>query len=794
MEYRQLYDNAVIIAPREEWDFFFAYRKEFPNASFSLFSEEDLEELFSYRHDDRAIVRLVRDGYSYEKAVDVLSAIKNLYLADDSDPKLHELRLVRDSLLKDGLLFSAEYPERTFKDRSIVVHGYHDGTRISLVLRDLPNITISYDDGFFDLAAKLPVLYRCPDVYSELHFVFNRIAALIDEGTPIDSIFIAGAHEAYDYLLPLFARAYGFAIEERSRKSLADLPLGHFFIEKTKSFGPKIAYEKTEKAFPDDLNLADLALIASHFLIEGYSNERQAELYHDILKKTRESKPRLTNSIHLLDGYHVASGGHVFFLSFALGNAPRNHRDDDYLSDDEKRKLSLPTSLDLFREDKADLIALLKSGSIATLTFAEKSLGKEYFDSPILLDLPLESSSDLELTYEYSRPLAKLWCSSLLDSYVNYLKTDRRVDFLVDHLHPDYRTYDFHYRPFAAFPKDETRHYSYSSVNLFYECQFHYYCQYVLNLKEEGTIFMAKVGTLYHQVLERMYGSVFDFDKEWNTAFLDIESDPRNGPFTPKERVLLIRLKDELALTVLFIKAHESKMADPIFDEEYSFSYPLSDLSSLVGSIDKAVRTGSGGRYLSIIDYKTGSTDFDESLNEFGLSMQLPIYAYVALHDPHFEGAELIGLYIDHILAKKLIKGAGADFDKFHYDQLMLKGLYINEVDKLMTFEPDYHDSTFIRGLKYTEGKGFSLKNRAAKSSDDLRALSDLAETKVKAADGLVRSYDFAINPKRYGAKVNACQYCPFGDVCFVRDEARITLRKSKPEEKVAEGEEGNDE
>ena len=794
MEYRQLYDNAVIIAPREEWDFFFAYRKEYPNSSFSLFSEEDLEELFSFRHDDRALVRLLREGYSYEKASDILSAVKYLRLSDDPDQKLHELCRIRDDLLNDGLLFSSEYPERTFKGRSIVVHGYHDGTRISLVLRDLPNITLSYDDGFFDSASRLPTLYRCPDIYAELHFVFNRIAALIDQGTDPDDIFIAGAHESYDYLLPLFARAYGFAIEERPTKCLADLPLGRFFIEESKTLVPELAYEKTEKAFPGDLNLEELALISSHFAVEGYSKEKQAELYRDILKKTRERKPRLTNAVHLLDGYYAPVGGRVFFLSFALGNAPHNHRDDDYLTDEEKRKLSLPTSLDLFREDKADLIALVKSGAIETLTFAEKSLGKEYFDSPIILDLPLESSSDLSLSYEYSKPLAKLWCSSLLDSYVNYLKADHRVGFLVDALRPDYRTYDFRYRPFSAFPASSPRHYSYSSVNLFYECQFHYYCQHVLNLKEEGTIFMAKVGTLYHQVLERMYGPSFDFDREWSLAYADIESDPRNGPFSPKERVLLIRLKDELSLTVSFIKAHESRMTDPIFDEEYAFSYLLNDFSTLVGSIDKAVRTGPEGKYLSIIDYKTSSTDFDESLNEFGLSMQLPIYAYVALHDPHFEGAELIGLYIDHILAKKLIKVAGADFDKFHYDQLMLKGLYINEVDKLSTFEPDYHDSAFIRGLKYTEGKGFSPKNRAAKSADELRALSDLAEAKVKEADGLVRSYDFAINPKRYGAKVNSCQYCPFGDVCFVRDEARITLRKSKPEEKAGEGEDEADE
>jgi hypothetical protein len=36
------------------------------------------------------------------------------------------------------------------------------------------------------------------------------------------------------------------------------------------------------------------------------------------------------------------------------------------------------------------------------------------------------------------------------------------------------------------------------------------------------------------------------------------------------------------------------------------------------------------------------------------------------------------------------------------------------------------------------------------------------------------------INPKKYGSKVDSCGYCPFRDVCYVRDEARMILHKKK--------------
>ena len=57
------------------------------------------------------------------------------------------------------------------------LHGYSDGKRISLAIKDLPHMTISYDlesqEGF-----PLPELHRFDDIYGELHYVCNRIARM----------------------------------------------------------------------------------------------------------------------------------------------------------------------------------------------------------------------------------------------------------------------------------------------------------------------------------------------------------------------------------------------------------------------------------------------------------------------------------------------------------------------------------------------------------------------------------------------------------------------------------------
>jgi len=774
MEYRQLYENAIIVAPRNQWDYFFAYRKQYPKANFSLYSEEDLEDLFAYRHDDRAVVYLLQHGYSYEKCCDSLQALRNLTLPDDPDPKLHELCQLRDVLLKQGLLFKDVAPERTFAGKSLVIHGYSDGKRISLAIKDLPHMTISYDlesqEGF-----PLPELHRFDDIYGELHYVCNRIARMIDSGVDIDSLYLVGVNSAYDYVLPFMAKAYGFTVEMPSTRCLMDLPLARDFVKAVSDIGVSAALAATEQKAIDDPNFATLKLTALTYQILGLGNAEQAALYRDIFLSLQEKKLPLTHAVHVLNDYHAPLNSHIFFVGFALDNAPHRHNDDDFLSDEEKTHLSLPTSRDEALEEKHDLLAFLRSGHIECLSFKAQSLGNTYFDSPLLLEEKFSVAASNELPYEYSQEFSRLWCSHLLDGYEKYLKDDKRIAFLVDALGLTYKDYDYTYHPFASFPEDTPLRFSYSGIELFYLCQFHYYLSYILGINDEEPIFNAKFGTAFHQVLQHLYDPSFNFEAEWMQALSDVQD--KEGPFTPRENVLLIRLHDELSSTIDFLKYHEAKMQNPQFLTEQGFAYPFSKDSTLVGRIDKIVKTGSNQEYLTLIDYKTGSEDFHEALYEFGLSLQLPLYAFIAANDTRFNASQLLGLFIDHILAKKLVKKSGTDYEKFHNDQLMLNGIYLADPDKLATFEPDYVDSSFIHSLTFGKN-GFNKKNKALKTADQLKELGEFALSKVQEADLKVRSYDFVINPKKYNKLVDSCAYCPFRDVCYVRDEARVLLKK----------------
>jgi hypothetical protein len=641
----------------------------------------------------------------------------------------------------------------------------------------------------------LPKLHRFDDIYGELHYVFNRIANLIDQKVNPDDIYLSGVDSSYHYLLGFLASAYGFAIEMPPARTLMDLPLARNFVALVSEVGVDSALASIEKRYPDDPNLLTLHQTALRFRLSELSNVAQSNLYRDIFLSLREKKTKLRSAVHVLTDWSIPRNGHIFLLGFALDNAPHRPSDNDYLSDAEKAHLLLPTSQDRFREEKSDLIALLHSGQIECLSFKAKAPGAFYFDSPLTSELSLETDPDNDLPYEYSKPFASLWLSSLKDSEDKYLKSDRRIAFLEDSLGSTWKDYDFTYTPFAVFPAETRRKYSYSSIETFYLCQFRYYLSYVLQINDEEPIFNAKFGTAFHQVLQHLYDPDFNFEAAWIQALSDIESKPINGPFTPREQVLLIRLHDELLSTVKFLQVHEAKMDHPRFLTEKSFHFPLGANSELIGRIDKIVATGPHSEYLTLIDYKTGAEDFDESLYEFGLSLQLPLYAYVALHDEDFKDGTLLGLFIDHILAKKLVKPSGTDYTKFHEDQLMLKGIYLADENAIATFEPDYAKSSFIRSMNWTDKNGFSRKAKGPKSAEELQQTAEFAFQKVEEADQKVRAYDFVINPKKYGNKVNSCQYCPFRDVCYVRDEARILLHKKKADgSEEPPSEEDNDE
>jgi ATP-dependent helicase/DNAse subunit B len=296
----------------------------------------------------------------------------------------------------------------------------------------------------------------------------------------------------------------------------------------------------------------------------------------------------------------------------------------------------------------------------------------------------------------------------------------------------------------------------------------------ILLLEERGNAFFARVGTIFHAVLQALYASPsFDFETSWAKAVAD-EAD-KNGAFTPKEKALFLRLKDECSYAVAFYQRHDSLLVNATYRAEQAFhlASPENPLVSFAGQYDKIVEFGSNQRYYAIIDYKTGAERFDEGMLPYGLSMQLPYYAYYASQAPELQGAELIGLFIGPILSPTLVKNVKDTLEKFNNDKFKLEGVFAKDISKMLQFDPSASQSDFIRSLAYSESKGFRSYSLArAKSPEEFATLAESAKKLTLEADERIRKDDFAISPAVYKGTFDACAYCPYRDICYRKDEA----------------------
>lgn len=141
------YDNALIIAPEEEGEYFVRYRKAFPEERFDVRSLEEIEEMFclSLTKEGQAEIQSLFPGEIAAKRVSFL--IKRLKKHDYVSPQIQALLPLRDELRSKGFLVEKEDSSSFFAKRPLIIRGYYEGKAIADALQELPNISLSWDYG-----------------------------------------------------------------------------------------------------------------------------------------------------------------------------------------------------------------------------------------------------------------------------------------------------------------------------------------------------------------------------------------------------------------------------------------------------------------------------------------------------------------------------------------------------------------------------------------------------------------------------------------------------------------------
>jgi len=770
MDVNSFANHSLIICPAESKNLFLSFRQSDPLKDFSLLTIEELEDLFAYGYDDRALVYLLRKGHGYSLAKDELRWLSRLRGSSFASPKLRHLAAWRDELVEQGFLYAAVAPERTLA-RQIYVYGYADATRLSNLIDPFPDMNVLYLQGTSN-AVSHRVVYSYEDLPTELRRLFNEICHDIESGVKPDDVYIFGADSSYYGPLQDFAKAYGLAVELPSEGRLYDRPIYRRFRDLFSMRPLPEALELLGTEFSSDPDYETIYRFAKLF---AGVRENSLSLYDEIARSSTPSSVKLANAIHLQTTYYPPAHGHLYLLNCGLGTYPKSYADDDFLSDLEKKEAGFPTSADRNHQSLAELSALLENPAVAYLSYKEKDQGKIAFPAAFIADLGYEVIKNAEPAYEYSHYRGAFYLSSLLDKKRKYLYEDCSLAFLASSQKClTYDTFSAIFAPFSSVDPSKPRAYSYSTLKTFVECPFHYYVDQVLRVDESEPGFKASLGNVFHAVLEQIFNQDFSFDSAWEKA---IRQENLVHPFSPREAALLSADKKLCHAAVSFHLEHYQGMEEPRVYTEKAFSAVLPDhpLITLKGRIDALIETGKEG-YLTLIDYKTTDSQyFQRPLLRYGFSLQLPFYGLACSLLPETKDHPLLGLFIADVLPSQPDVSFGASGDKAAKEVFPLRGVFLAEPSALHTLDNQYLESTYIKGLKFNPSTGFacrSLENKPALSKEELNAIAEQAKKILLDSDEAIRQGQFPIVPKYLKNKIDSCTYCPYRDICFRKNDA----------------------
>lgn len=325
---------------------------------------------------------------------------------------------------------------------------------------------------------------------------------------------------------------------------------------------------------------------------------------------------------------------------------------------------------------------------------------------------------------------------------------------------------------------------SVSKIEQYFKCSYAYFMKYGLKLTPELTydISAADLGTIYHEVLERVFRVLKDirdngkeFDEKEIPVLIDgFVEDAVKQYFTEEmyesgsNRFLIYKIKKLMEQTVeTIIRTGKAEGYIPS-EFELTFKIKRNGRATIEGKIDRIdYKEEADKRIYRITDYKSSKKDFDPTLFANGIDLQLVVYSIAA----------------DDILKKKV-----------HSEKIVLPaGIYYYKLDRpFIEFDEaflegdmqlnDRFKSALDKELKPSGLNIESGKNAVGVSGIDI--LRKKALDKFDECEDGIASGNIKIDPYQYDNK-NACEYCDYISVCgFNREKEHFRrLKKIKLED-----------
>ncbi len=195
----------------------------------------------------------------------------------------------------------------------------------------------------------------------------------------------------------------------------------------------------------------------------------------------------------------------------------------------------------------------------------------------------------------------------------------------------------------------------------------------------------------------------------------------------------------------------------------------------VTGKIDRMDVSRDGGRYIRVIDYKTGGMAFDYGELFLGLKLQLPLY--VAAIMAAGCAADIAGMYYMPVTEPKLEDAQSEEkLEELLLKAFRLSGITVNELDVIGLTDNFEGASSIIEARRNKDGV---LTGRGLVPSSGMRAVVDFSKRRaVETLRDIMDGHADAA-PYSYGNNKSACDWCDYAGVCMFDAKFRgCSMRK----------------
>lgn len=310
------------------------------------------------------------------------------------------------------------------------------------------------------------------------------------------------------------------------------------------------------------------------------------------------------------------------------------------------------------------------------------------------------------------------------------------------------------------------------------DCPYRHFLDYGLRLTERETfdVEAVDIGRMYHEALDGVIRELKEQGKtlgnvsreelgELASRKVRELTDSYNGNVmqeSARNRYVSMQIRRITEKTLEKLQEQYLKGAFETKETEHAFRVKCGEMV-LNGRIDRVDTLESEGKtYVKVIDYKSGSTEFDLGLCYEGLQMQLAAYMQAALTELEQKGKTAVpaGMFLYHIKDPVLgVTDAGSSAP------WQMDGLCLDDVDVLRKMDRALEEDGASDVIPVKMKNGTPYYTSSVLGEEEFRLLLERNRERMNRDAAEILSGKIEALPVDCG-KHNGCDYCPMKAVC----------------------------